>query len=147
MITTPRILLLITLVFLPGCGSLLSKPADEAYARQLVGTWSSEYTDRQGNITSYGEKTYAADGTARGFIVFPAASAGQTCSNLRKLTFESRWRVVDGVLETTDAVYAPSSLNEGGNETIRDRILGVSDGEARFENVSDGSRFVRKRIR
>lgn len=142
-----RILFATVTLVVSGCSSLAHKSTDDFYAQQLVGTWSSEYTDDRGNINSYGEKTYYADGTAMGFIVFPGASDTDTCSTLRKLTFQSRWKVQDGVLEISAAEYEPASLNDKKDEVIRDRIVSIDSNEARFEDLSDNSRFIRKRVR
>src|SRR5262245_47516999 len=107
-----QILLLAITLSISGCSALAPRSADDALAQKLVGTWAGEYAE-SGYLTSYGEKTYYADGHATGFIVFPANANAGACTALRKLSYESKWQVVDGVLVITDVVYTPSSLNDG----------------------------------
>jgi hypothetical protein len=94
-----RLLILLISLFVSSCDSTkIEKYSDEEYSRLMIGTWISEYSYDNGAEISYGEKIYKVDGTAEGFISDRVRLPSGDYREVRLISYESKWRVVDGVL-------------------------------------------------
>jgi hypothetical protein len=136
-------LIAIFLIFLAGCSN--EADSDKRYTTLLTGTWSSEYTYDDGAIKSYGEKTYHQDGSATGFISDQRLVADQYLE-FRRQEYSSQWKIENGVVVITNVKFTPQ-IEDSDAVVIRDQILEINAYQARFKAFSDGSTFIRYRVK
>ena len=140
-----RLPYILILLVLSGCAIAPQNDlSDERYSQLLVGTWISQYSYYDDAEISYGEKTYNPDGTATGFISDRIRLSSGKYYEVNYKSYTSNWRIEDGVLIIWDIRYKPQDPGSE-NYVIRDRILSMENNKAVFEDLSDGSKFVRLR--
>lgn len=135
------LLILFALLLVATCQARISS-SDADYREIIIGTWSSKYPEENG-ISMYGEKTYNADGTASGHISIRARGPAGLTVEIERTTFSSKWKVEEGILESFDVQFSDGERVD----VIRDKIISISRDVAEYEASTDGSRFVRHRIR
>ena len=137
-----NVILIMYLFILTACSTLSSTRSDRDYAGLLIGTWRYNYPEESGVITS-GEKTYNADGTSNGFIVYKERTSAGDVEEVERVFYTSKWKIQNSIVVITDVVY--SDLTPVG--TLRDKIIFIGAKNAVFQDLSDGSTFERIRIK
>lgn len=118
--------------------------SDDEYSAMMIGTWSAIYVYENLREKDYGEKTYCPDGTASGYIVSYKQASGEQYREYERVFFESNWIIENGILITFDIVLHPKPWT--GADTIRDRILELTEDRAVFIDLEDGSMFERHKV-
>ena len=133
------------ILFIFGCSTIPTDTiSDEEYTKLLIGTWVAQYSLDGDKKIMYGEKTYAADGTATGFISYRVKMPSRDYREIEHISYISKWMIENGIVVITDAIYNPP---EPGSENVvlRDRIISIGENKAIFEDIDSGSTFERIR--
>lgn len=107
-----------------GCRDEPSAQTDAEMKSRIVGTW---VLDDGPFSLYYMEKTYAADGTASGFLLNRQTG--------KRIEFTSRWEIKDGYLTGEVSSTSDSALLVGGN--YLNKIVKMTD--KRFIMVQEGT--------
>ncbi len=139
-------LLLWSLVLFSSCQSRLSSPKPatnlEAFEELILGTWVSKRKIKDYNERV--EKTYFADGTAKGIIKSYAASDSIKLY-LPDARFESRWKRKGDILLVYDIRWEGGQTNP--SEIHYDQIVSISDRQFIFIDDPTKQRVVANKIK
>ena len=108
-----------------GCREETPALTDDEMKARIIGTWVLD----DGPLSLYYmEKTYAADGTASGFLLNRQTG--------KRIEFNSRWQIKDGYLSgEVSSASDPTALPAGGN--YLNKIVKMTD--KRFIMVQEGT--------
>lgn len=129
-----KLLLLCLASCLASCAAP-SSTVDEATIRRLLpGTWEQEVS--RGSRGMLFEKTYHADGTAKGQAVHYEDRGGGRVFN-GNVQFRSKWRLKGVILESYDVRCSEPGLFKEGDVFV-DRIISIDAEKKIYENITHG---------
>lgn len=135
-------LFVLSLSFLASCTMPASRVDEATIRRWLPGTWA-DVEERFGGAGFSFEKTYFADGTARGKAVSYHRSGGEIFYS-GAVHFTSKWRVQGDILESYDVKCSQPGLFKPG-DVFRDRILSIDALGMRYRDLTNGGVRTSKR--
>ncbi|ACV27559.1 hypothetical protein [Kangiella koreensis] len=114
------------------------KSADDILKEKIIGTWSASYPARHSNdISAYGEGTYYADGTFRGWnkISFPDGT-------IKEKFYSESWEIKDRKL-----ILRPEKIHDSPemNSVIVDYIESI-DHQTMILINKKGEKLIRKKV-
>jgi hypothetical protein len=133
-----KIALVAAAAILAGCATPGVGPpsSDRQIEEAIIGTWITN-----DDPALFTRKTYFRGGTARGTMTESGPGEGT-----KKWTFESRWKIENGVMIVYDIRSNPPGMLWKG-AIAKDRIISIDKKRYVFEDTIYGGRFERIRER
>ena len=128
--------LLLTMLSSCQTTGITSGQTEEEIRQLLPGAW--HVISKNGKEVTYSEKTFYADGTAKGFVRGRLMNSGVAMYTAR-INFSSRWKLEGQKMIVYD-MRSPDSDLFDPRDVHHDRIISISPERIEYENF-DGERF------